>query len=356
MIEIVFELTNRVPAFDGFYVATTLRDFERRIDVFGGTDGVHWTPLTRDALIYDYTRFIEVANHVVVLPARQEWRWVKLVVRDVTDAQRSALAQVTRETRAGLPNAERETSTVTRRAFQIDTVAFWHNETRVVTPDRRKVMAYPVSALSVRADAHAQTTIIDLSVPRVPLTRLTLETTSANFNRRVRLMALEANPDPSRGETWSTLRDTFISSIRLAGYERSEVSVVVPEQRRSRYRLVVYNHADPPLAVSAVRAEGTVYEVRFCAAPQRRYRLYFGAADVQAPQYDARAVLAAGGPGVGAASWHLGARQRNPLRAGSGWCAWLNTRWTLMMVSAMTGVLALVLWRTARRVRNLARG
>ena len=69
--------------------STPLKDFERRIAVSGETgNGDGWQPLTADALLFDYTRYMDVSNARVPLATNTSRRF-RIVVEEVTDRTES---------------------------------------------------------------------------------------------------------------------------------------------------------------------------------------------------------------------------------------------------------------------------
>ena len=76
-LEIVVELDEKAPGTTGATIRTPLADYERRVRVYGSQTGAQWAPLVRDGAIFDYSRFMDVRNRDVVLPAN-DFRRFKL--------------------------------------------------------------------------------------------------------------------------------------------------------------------------------------------------------------------------------------------------------------------------------------
>ena len=55
-LEIIAKLDEKSPSASGFTVRTPLKDFERRVQVFGSNAGQQWQSLVPEALLFDYSR------------------------------------------------------------------------------------------------------------------------------------------------------------------------------------------------------------------------------------------------------------------------------------------------------------
>ena len=164
-LEIVFQLGGENPGVSGLHVSTPLRDFERAVAVYVGATTQAWQLVVTDALLFDYARYMDVAQHDVRLPQHAAGRFVKLVISAVTDETRSALARVTHEWHAGNATNVRETVDLTRRAFRIDHVTMWQDVTREAV--REAVMCgYPITDLTVTQDVRNGMTTLEFSAAR----------------------------------------------------------------------------------------------------------------------------------------------------------------------------------------------
>ncbi len=68
-IEVLLRADKDTPPTDGLTLVTPLADYEQRVQVFGSDDGKNWSPLVQDAAIYDYSRYMDVSNRDIPLPA-----------------------------------------------------------------------------------------------------------------------------------------------------------------------------------------------------------------------------------------------------------------------------------------------
>jgi hypothetical protein len=352
-LEIVFALQGQNPSVSGLRLATPLRDFERAVSVFMGETTQAWQLVMADALLFDYSRYMDVAQHALRLPATVTGRFLKVVISDVTDETRSALARVTREWQAGNATATRETVDLTRRAFRIDRVDFWREVTREAVSDA-VLCDYPVRLLAVTQDVAHGMTIVDINAGRAPLTMLTLHTPDRNFRRRARLYANRA-PQPEQTPVWSLLAETTLASLELGPLSRSALAFSFPETRVSRYRIEIHNDSNPLLNISGVAASGTVYRLLFLPRTGAQYALRYGAPNVVAPRYDLGALLADLATRPAAAAWQMAAPVEQTVASTlTPW--WTAQRQRVLLIGALVAVVAVLawaLWYAARRVQHI---
>ena len=108
-IEIHVRLDRDAPAAEELTVVTPLKDFERRVRVFGSDNGKDWTPLVTDGLVFDYSRYMNVSNHDIRLP-KNRWRQFRVIVDNITDVRQSPFMELTRKTREGNRRAANRTN------------------------------------------------------------------------------------------------------------------------------------------------------------------------------------------------------------------------------------------------------
>jgi len=89
-IEIHVRLHKDCPTPHGVRLITPLKDYERSVRVTGRDKDGTWTELTDDALIFDYTRFMDVSNSDVRLPVNR-CRELRIEIDNVTDGINTTL-------------------------------------------------------------------------------------------------------------------------------------------------------------------------------------------------------------------------------------------------------------------------
>ena len=63
-----------------------LTNYERRVRVFGSEDGMDWTPLVADGLVFDYSRYMDISNREIRLP-KNNCRQFKISIAGIADAR-----------------------------------------------------------------------------------------------------------------------------------------------------------------------------------------------------------------------------------------------------------------------------
>ena len=350
-IEVVVRLEDDVPPATGLEFHTRLVNYQRRVGVAGSNDGQEWTTLTSDALIVDYTRYMDVRNREVRLPENR-FRQFRVSVAAVTDEQSSPLTELTRTLQGGTEQERIERTAILRRPFRMERIEMWRE---IVRSEARndKLGDHPAVEYRCEEDPKEKATIVHVRTQREPLVGLALVTGSRNFNR-----AATVQVPVARGvrTEWDTVGRGIVSLLDFRGLKREGLSVSFSEQRQAEYRLLIRNEDSPPLEITGVQGRGRVYRAVFLAGPNKKYRLAYDAEEIESPRYDTAAIAAA-----------LGARNE-PVVAGLGepvaqagqtpgilsLRSLLNNRIFLgAMVCLMVAVLGWGLYQAGRRIDNL---
>lgn len=99
-LEIIIKLKDKASSAGGLTVITPLTNYEHRLRAFGSRDGHDWSMLVSDGLIFDYTRYMDVRNGDVSLPAN-EFRQFKLEIEQVIDQHESPFLELRQTPRDG---------------------------------------------------------------------------------------------------------------------------------------------------------------------------------------------------------------------------------------------------------------
>jgi len=349
-LEIVVRLAEKAPNAGGLTIRTPLVDYEHRVKVFGSQNDKDWSPLVSDGLIFDYSRYMDVHNRDVVLPAN-DFRRFKMAIEQDLDERESPFLELTRGARGGPKDERVEVARIERRPFRIDRVDLWRTVERESALRVRK-MRYPVESFQIEADAKEKVTRIQVRTRREPLTGLNLETSSRNFKRTVRVQV-----PVTRGvkTEWVEIGHGTIHRFQFRGFHREELRLDFPEQREQLFQIVIENADNPPLEITSVKAEGNVYRMIFLPSGEHRYRIEYGSDTADLPRYDTAAVLAALHPGFQPVDARLGAQVENPrYREVRGLGDWLNNAIVLTLaIVVMVVVLGWILFRAGKRIKEL---
>jgi hypothetical protein len=349
-LEIVVRLVEKAPNAGGVTILTPLTDYEHRVKIWGSPNEKDWSPLVSDGLIFDYSRYMDVRNREVVLPAN-DFRRFKLEVEQVLDERESPFLELTRSRRGGGKDQRIETTRIERRPFRIDRIDLWRTVEKESAP-RAVKMSYPVKTFQVEEDAQEKVTRIQVRSRREPLTGLVLETPNRNFSRAVKVRVPVTHGVRTE---WVEVGSGTIHRFQFRAFRREELQLSFPERREEHYQIVIENADNPPLEITSVQAEGNRYRMVFLAAEGRRYRIKYGSGTAESPRYDTAAVLASLRPGFQPIDARLGAQVENPLyrevhRLGD----WLNNAVFLgFAIILMIVVLGWILFRAGQRIKQL---
>ncbi|NLE39356.1 MAG: DUF3999 domain-containing protein [Pirellulaceae bacterium] len=352
---IVSQEANETLPVDGLRFTTPLRDYERRVSVSGSDDRIEWKPLATDAMLFDYSRYVDLRGGDVALP-RNTYRYFKIVIEEVSDDQKSPLTELTRHLRGDEEEKRIERTTVRRRPLRIDRIECYGNVVRTL-PRQEKKAEYPVRfdrEKDVTQDVKKKQTIVEIGSRREPLTRFTLATPDVNFSRTVSVQV----PVERAGATdWVEVGGGTINAIRFRGFERGSLDVSFPEQRQTRYRLVIEDRDAPPLEITGVSAAGNVYRAVFFADGDASYHVLFGSESAEAADYDTTPLDETLARGFAPTTAKLGPQIANPAFGGDEGQRLrrlLRSPWLLGgAIGLMVVVLALILFRAGRRLEAL---
>jgi hypothetical protein len=339
----------KLPPIEGISLITPLTNYQQRVQVQGSSDGKKWEPLVADALIFDYSRYLDVRNHDIALPANRSSRF-RIQIRDVTAQQESELLELTRKLREGKETERTERLSIERRPFRIDRIGFWYHVSQENRKEDRKT-EYPVVDFHVEQSQDKRQTLIEVQTRREPLTGLILQSASRNFSRSA---AVQIPLTRGIRTDWREIGSATIAQIDFRDLHRQELTIHFPEQRAETYRIVIDDGDSSPLKISAVGGYGNIYRVVFLASPDGGYRLDYGSEAASAPSYDVAAIREALGRRYEPASVRLGDQVERPITAAppvSRVRGWLNNPVLLgVVIGVLVIVLAWALYRAARRM------
>jgi hypothetical protein len=312
-LEITFEIDDELPARPlGFRLVTPLQNFERRITAAVSADGNEWEPLVDDGLVFDYSRFMDVRNFELPLPpddGTTSGRRYRLTIADVTQEQQSQLMELTRHLNADEETSRSERVVVNRQPFRIDRIEGWYN-VEVADVVRDQSAEHAVSGFASTRDVDTKATIVTFALRREPVTSFTVQTDDRNF-RRAALVQVQGTPNTRSGnsgesEVMRELGSGTLERLDFRGLNREDLTISVSETREVKYRLIVQNDDNQPLAITGVVAKGPSYEAVFLAQRGEVYTLEYGG-DLAAPRYDTAALAASIAAGYDAVAAELGA-------------------------------------------------
>lgn len=351
-IEVILRADKDAPPTDGFTLHTPLNNYEHSVQVYGSDDGKTWALLVPSAAIYDYSRYMDVSNRDIALPANR-YRQFKLVIDEATQTHQAERVELTRALHAGREQARSEQIQLQTVPLRIDRVDFWHNISKDLAADDTK-FAYPVVGFNTAQDPKNHWTVVEVTTQRQPLTRLSLQSPERHFSRRATLQVPVRQGIETR---WQEVGAATVEVLHL-GLQREQTGIPFAEQRRATYRILLHDQDNPPLTISGVQAEGNGYRLLFFAAPQKTYRVYYGSETAELPRYDTSAISASLRAGYPLTSVSVGPQQATADDgAGFNLAKLLDSQWFLGAVIVLTVlVLGWALLSAGRRIEQLPGG
>ena len=257
-LEITIVLGKDDPQPDGLRIITPLQNFEQRVQVLASTDGMDWAAITSDALIFDYSKYMDVRSDKISFPLGTQ-RHFRIVVQDVTAEQESQLLELTK-TLQGVDEIQRtERAFIERRPFRIDRIEFSHSVTTTAAAEPLKAK-YSVTNWTAEAGDDSRHTRVQITTSPVPLTEFKLQAGEKNFSRRASIQTRDSSKSNS---TWRTLTTQTLSRLDFKNVKQEHLTLSFPETRNTEYRIEIDNQDSPGLKVTDVEAQGNAYELIF---------------------------------------------------------------------------------------------
>lgn len=285
-LEITITLRPEDPQPDGLRLITPLIDFEHRIQVFdAGVDPP--VPLCDDAMIFDYSQFMDVRRTDVDL-RKGTSRQLTIRVDQLTQDQQSALTELTRTFSHATETGRTERSLQLRRAFRIDRILL-----RAHVPNTNARMTQlsfeDIANPQVTVDTEHQQTLIRFDTQRQPVSRITLKTPDKNFSRLVSAQ-IRTQESP---EQWQEIGSSTIRRFSVGKLSEEQLSLDVPPLRHTAWRLVIHNRDSPPVTLQGLTIATPVEEAVFLATPGQSCSLLYGDDKVAVPSHDTEAITRA---------------------------------------------------------------
>ena len=238
-------------------IDTTEQNFRRTVIVETGTDGETWAVARDDGEIYGF------------VSADGGFRVHHTSVRYPQSAARYLRVKVLDE---GNPPLQLNGATV----FLAENVA------------ARESRYLPASTGVSRDESGTSHHLLDLGDSGVPVSRLTLQSDSANFYRGAGILGSDDE------KAWEWLGGTGgdqLYSLDTPRFTGSRLELEFQESRYRYYRLEIDDADNEPLLLKGYTFHGADRLIRFQAEPGREYALYYGNPVAEAPVYDLRQVV-----------------------------------------------------------------
>lgn len=337
-------LREKEPPPTGIRIVTPLRDFEHQVRVESSADGTTWVSAGPPGVIFDYSRFVDARNDTVPFTAGDHRRF-RFSISDVTAEQESQLLELHRRLQGGRETNRTERTTIARRPFRVDRVDFYRDEVRSQATETR-MNTYEPTRFTQTEDEKEHQTLVAIVAGRQPVTAITVQTDDKNFSRSVTIESVFKNAGELRkAETLGTLTRFAVGSL-----QRDELTLKIPESRATRYRLLIENGDNLPLAISGIGLSGPLYELLFLASPMEKYRLDYGSPDAEPGRLDTAALEAVLNEGPPKFTGTLADARENLSAPLARWRPWNDPNVLISAIVLLTLLLGWGLWRASRRM------
>jgi hypothetical protein len=327
------------------------RDFEKTVTVSSSADRSTWRPLVQDSPVYDYSRFLDLRNDRVRIPADTN-RYYRIEIANLVEERLSPLVQIAKENRDGKLVGKVERTHLNREGFRIDQVQLVR-EQEVKFDIGRKLRGYAARNVAITNRADNNMTLVTFETDRVPLREIGLIVADRHFSRTVQV---EGNERAHRRAGWVTVTQGAISRVPIGSVPIERPYVVIPTASRfPAYRLTIVNLDSPPLNVSGVKLDGEVHECVFSREAGRSYTVHYGARKGVSPRYDIADAMREARQGD-VDEYRVQEPRGNPLYTGRSvsWWADQQRRFLLGAIVLMVLGLVAIVARTARKVEDVA--
>lgn len=328
----------------GLRIQTPLKNFERHITV-SHADKDKPEILMENALIYDYTRFMDIHNLTVEFP-RGNYTNLLVKIHNATDQSASPLRRISLSRHGTNETERKEDLLMEDRAFRLDQLVFF-NRTPSKMAQKLKLTPYDVEITGCKTN-HKEITIT-INALRQPLTELEIDTQTCNFSFQVKLQSLITQ---GALREWRTISAGTLYRVDFPGFQTNQTTLVFPEQRQAELRLIIEKGDTDPPAITSVRARGPDYRI-IGIARQEPCRLLYGNPAADPPTFSTSNITVLLERGYIPASATIGPQHANPgyIATAGGWRAWLNSRWFFFAaLISVALVLAFGLVRASRQI------
>jgi len=234
-------------------VATSGKNFRRRVNVEGSDSGRDWKTLRSDAVIFDFESANQVAdsNRVDYPTSRFRYLRVRVFADEMSDKTAPTIKNVTVSKAVRMPGE----------------LANWN--VNVPGPELRRSQGAPSSAWTIDLGGWA------------PLDRLTFEIDLDSFSRPFQLEVID-DPQSKRLVATGEL-------VRRLGEERRPLTIMLDQEVHARkLRLLVTDYSNATLPITGIMASAPARQLVFeLKEPTfKPLRLFFGNYGAVAPHYD----------------------------------------------------------------------
>lgn len=273
-LSVTIQLPDKSPAATAFRFETPLRDFERSVSVWAIENGVE-QPVASNQFLFDLSRFMDTRRIDVPIKTSAA-RQFRIEIAAPNPEQSAQLREWTLTTAQSEVVGKTERFTPVDQPFRINRILALSASEETVAGARLE-REIPIKwELDPLLSPGRTTSAFRIETGNVPIHRLALESSSANFSRPVTLYRWSARRQLADAITSGRIHRFRYGSIDESHLEISLGSPVSVRGGPDRLSLEIENGDSPALAIDRIRAYGPDLQLVFLAEPGETYRVRYG--------------------------------------------------------------------------------
>jgi hypothetical protein len=294
---IIMERPKQGGVFNTITIKTTARNFQKDIKIYTSSDHTVWKSIATGT-IFDFSPHINLRKKMLELPTTDA-RYLKVVLNDKSRPMKEG------ETiRLRYKDLEFVLSGLKIGEIKIDGFSSILKSIRPESPLFDQAI---YSKFQTFLDKDMNTTVALCRV-NLPIERVLLKINNAYYYRTIELWAAETDDEQSYR------RVAQDSVYKIPGVAETQNTLSFDQPQQPYVRLKVINHDNPPLQIEEVTIEWLRRNLYFIPEADRRYTLYCGGENIEAPYYEAAKLV----PNrydqlMGYAEWNIEALKKNEM-------------------------------------------
>lgn len=249
--QVILDLGTSGSLVNNLTVSTVSENFQRNVKVYGSNDMNAWNVLRDNGYFYDFTdkkANFKSQNTQISFPD-SAYHYIKIEIADD----------------GGNP---------------VKIISVETNNT--IEEKTRGHERHPQFKSIEKTDKKITEMVADLGVSGIPTDRMNIESKNVNFNRAILIYA----SNDENAKDWDYLGQGYVFRYNTPKFTGENVTLSFPETTKRYLKLEINNKDDVPLSISGLSSFSVYREVIFQTNVSEKYRLFYGNAKADYPQYD----------------------------------------------------------------------
>lgn len=245
----IIELEEGQKEINRLKINTPSENFQRNVKVYGSDDSMNWNILVDNAYIYDYTdkKANFKSQNTTLNFSLSVFRYIKI---EIADSE-------------GIPV----------KISGIEAV-------RYVSERATEIARHPHFEITENKEEKVSEVICDLGFSGIPTSAVRLNISDENFNRGVLVYASNNEKD------WKFNSNGYIFRYNMNKFTGENLKINFGETNERYLKIIINNKDNQPLKIFDLVTYSFYREVIFQADPGNSYKVYYGNAKADFPEYD----------------------------------------------------------------------